>query len=609
MAFNLRPYQARATSAAIDRVRRSVDPVLIDAAPAAGKSFMIAELADELHRMSGGKRVLCLAPSATLVEQNFEKFKLTGEKASIFSASAGSKSTRHFIVFGTPGTVKNSISKFQRDYCAVIVDEVHGLTPTIRAIIDAMRESNPMLRVVGLTGTPYRLGTGYIFRQWPDGRNNGDDTCQDPYFTHCVYRVSAREMLDEGFITPMDIGSIHAESYDTSGVRLLPNGHPVHEDLERAFEGHGRKTSAIVGDVMHLSRHRAGGIMYFAATIPHAREVLASLPVNNSAMVTGDESIMFGKSSTRKEVVKSYREKKFRHLVSVGTLTTGFDVSHTEVIALLRYTESAALVQQILGRAWRLDDAKDRSLLLDYAGNVERHFEDGDIYNPVIKARKGKDDKGGFLPILCPDCGYENAFSGNDEYIDMPHDENGYLMGLDGHRIEGEFGHISVHYGRRCNGLVRMGALGQHDRCGYRWNGKPCPSCDEMNDIAARYCYACKAEIVDPNERLSSEFKALKKDPHQVQVDEVLSVTFSRQISKKERPMVLAKWVTPYRHFATYHMSEPRNGLEQANWDRMYEATNGMTETPRSITYVKEQGSIFYKVLSYNKEPQHDPTA
>ena len=141
MTFTLRPYQRPPVDAAIEYIRRSVEPCLIDAAPAAGKSYMVAAMADAIHKMSGGKKILCLAPSKELVEQNIEKYLLTGEPASIFSASAGAKSTRHKVVFGTPSSVKNSISRFLDGYAAVIVDECHGITPTVKSIIEAMRGS------------------------------------------------------------------------------------------------------------------------------------------------------------------------------------------------------------------------------------------------------------------------------------------------------------------------------------------------------------------------------------------------------------------------------------------------------------------------------------
>jgi len=485
----LRPYQSRACDAMIAHLKTSISPAIIDAAPAAGKSFMIARMADVLHEMSG-KKVLCLAPSAELIKQNIEKFRLTGNAASMFSASAGPKDLRHKVVFGSPLTVKNKISRFKKDYCAVIIDEVHGLTPTIKSIIDEMREGNPNLRIVGLTGTPYRLGSGYIFRMHPDGKINGDDVARDPYFVKCVYQVSAREMLEEKFITPMKIGEINSTGYDTSGIRLLPNGTLNHSDVEQAFEGHGRKTSAIVADVVHKAQTMAGGVMLFAATIQHAYEIMASLPPHNSAIVTGTDCMMNGVSASRSAVISAYRAEKFRYLVSVGTLTTGFDVAHTSIIALLRFTESAALLLQILGRAWRLFDTKEFSILLDYAGNVDQHFPDGDIYNPKIKANKSGDGGGG-LECICPECGNGNLFSAKVDLLEYKKDAAGYCLDLYGVQVQTEYGPLSGHWGRRCMGMVQSGPRGEYERCGYRWTSKECPHCEAANDIAARYCCEC----------------------------------------------------------------------------------------------------------------------
>lgn len=874
----LRGYQQRCVDAALAEVKQSLAPCLIDAAPAAGKSFMIAAIAKALNKISG-KRVLCLAPSAELVKQNHEKYLLTGERASIFSASAGAKSTRHVVVFGTPGTVKNAISRFTNDFCAVIVDECftgdtlvstprgevpirtlrtgdivcnavgsgqvetiftkavseiyhvkltdgtiikctgshpfftedgwtparqlegkglfrkedvsslldgfrtkvvqneeqgrhpsrdnephngsqlgqagnlfsilrkemdkphaqrflapedeghpetyrtqtdsdlgewtwpnsstagatghprrrlgggashsdkngaqerhvpecvqggpcvpreedsdrggwrqsrnlgtsgggqeegrisswvrvesvsrvecessetvynlhvsghpsylaggvlvhncHGLTPTIRDIIDAMRQANPNLRVIGLSGTPYQLGTGFIFRLWPDDRANGDDTCRDPYFTRMVYRVSAREMLDDHFITPMTVGQINSSEYDTSGVVLLPNGTLQTDTVERAFVGHGRKTAAIVADVLSQAQNRPGGVMYFAATIRHAQEIMASLPPANSALVTGDTS-----AKDRKAIIAAYRAQKVRHLVNVGTLTTGFDVSHTGTIALLRYTESAALLQQIMGRAWRLHDGKDDSLLLDYAGNVERHFPDGDIYNPAIKAGP---IGGGGEPIEaeCPDCSHHNSFRLHPDYVDYQRDRHGYALDVFGERIMSEYGPVSTHYGRRCFGELR-GAGGAYVRCGYRWTGKDCPQCGEKNDISARHCYACKAEIVNPNDKLVAEFKALKRDPTQPQTDVVLSMEAKEGVSRAGNRTIRVDWSTPHRNFSTWFQPDGKHGRAVKEWNQYQAATEH--DTPETISYVKDTESGFFRVLAYNLAADEAPT-
>src|SRR5690606_4901840 len=97
-------YQSDAHDAVIEHWKKSVLPVLIEAATGAGKSVIVALIARALYNLSGGKRVLCLAPSAELVTQNHEKYLALGEKASIYSASAGQKSLRHQVVFATEGT-------------------------------------------------------------------------------------------------------------------------------------------------------------------------------------------------------------------------------------------------------------------------------------------------------------------------------------------------------------------------------------------------------------------------------------------------------------------------------------------------------------------------
>lgn len=588
----LRPYQQAACDAALAYMRTTTSPCLIDAAPAAGKSHMIAHIADRLHDISGGKRILCLAPNAKLVAQNKEKMDLTGHKSSIFSASAGTKSTRWHIVFGTPGTVHNSISRFSDgSYCAVVVDECHGMTPTIRAIIDAMRLGNPNLRVLGLTGTPYVLGKGYIFRQHPDGRVNGDDTSRDPYFTKAVYRVSAREMLDAGYITPMVVGSINTAAYDTSGVVLLPNGRLDNDTVERAFVGHGRQTAHVVADVIEQARHRKGGVMLFAATVAHAHEIMASLPPGNSVMVTGDMD-----PREEKRAVAAYRSQRARYVVSVGKLTTGFDSPWTEIIAVLRYTESPTLLTQILGRAWRLYEGKTDCLWLDYAGNYDRHFPGGDIYAPQIKAGK-QSEKGEPVQAECPSCGYSNEFSRHKDAEGYTLDANGYCLDVWGARVETDYGPMSGHYGRRCNGLLRAGP--EYERCAYYWTSKDCEACGEKNDIAARFCRSCKAEIIDPNERLVIEFQALKKDPYAPQTDEVLSVDLKESVSQKGNPTVRADWVTPYRRFSTWHQREATHPRAIADWRRFDEATRH--GTPATISYVKDAETSFFRVLAFNQ--------
>ena len=587
--MKLRPYQERCVTSAIDFLRKSTRPIVIDAAPAAGKSYMIAAVAKEIHTMSGGKRVLCIAPSAELVRQNFQKYRMTGERASIFSASAGAKELRFPVVFGTPKTVLNSIEKFNH-YSMVVIDEAHaGVTPTIKSIIENMRVSNPDLRVLGLSGTPFRLGTGYIFAEHHDGKMNGVNDAIDPYFYKCVARVTAQEMLDGGFITPMEIGVPSAPSYDTSQL-VVEKGQFTHESLHKTFEGKGRLTAEIVKDVVDHAKNIDGGCMLFASTVAHAREILASLPPENSGMVLGDDT-----KTDRDKVVMSYRMQNIKYLVSVGTLTTGFDVEHTSVIATLRRTMSSALLQQILGRAWRVCPAKPMAYWLDYAGNCDEHFPEGNIYEPEIYASEKKDTD--VVPAECPLCGYENEFKVRENKDGFKIDKFGYFLDLNDMRVATDDGHMPAHYGRRCEGIIR----GTADRCSYRWTFKECPSCKAENDITARRCVVCNAELVDPNEKLMREFIRRKKDPYEISTDKVLSWTVNDSFSAKGNSMYTVNYVTEYNRVRAYYVYAP-----ETKAFRTWKDCTGM-RMPRTITYRKRRDSSFWEILAYNMDEDEKP--
>jgi DNA repair protein RadD len=100
-------------------------------------------------------------------------------------------------------------------------------------------------------------------------------------------------------------------------------------------------------------------------------------------------------------------------------LTTGFDAPNIDMLVMLRPTKSTGLYVQIVGRGMRLAPGKKNCLVLDYAGNIERH---GPIDQIQVKKPRGPGDSGvtgapvkecpecqSLVPIsvmTCPDCGY-----------------------------------------------------------------------------------------------------------------------------------------------------------------------------------------------------------
>jgi DNA repair protein RadD len=593
--MTLRPYQQEAHDAIIGWIKRNTTPCCIEAATGAGKSHIIAAVADTIHAVSKGKHVLCLAPSAELVRQNADKFKAAGEKCSIFSASAGEKSLRHPVVFGTPGTVINSIRRFGSEFAAVVIDECHGITPTVKGIIEEMKKVSPNLRVIGLSATPYRMGTGYIFGFWPDGKPVPPSKTKDPYFEACVYRIQAYELIEQGFLTKPTVGKPVADGYKTLDMKLNSRGQFDSVAIDRAYHGQGRKTAAIIADVIAQAQFLRG-VMIFAATVKHANECMDSLPPELSAVVTGETE-----RKQRDRIIANFKAGKIKYLVNVSVLTTGFDAAHVELIAILRATESVGLLQQIIGRGLRIEEFKETCLILDYAENLPRHCPDGDVFNPKVEVTKG-DQIEGSLTCVCPLCNVENEFSPRSNRDGYLIDENGYFLDLDGQRVNSEWGHIPAHYGRRCGAKVTI--AGERIQCTYRWTFKPCSQCNGENDISSRYCVHCNEEIVNPNDKLKIQFKAMKKDPTRKQTDKVVTWSKRPHVARSGQETWKIDVVTDYRSFSYWIMKNPNHTNAQRDLDALRALGD---ERPDTITYQLDPVTTFYRVFAYNRPADVPP--
>lgn len=586
IAYSLRDYQQEAVDHAISYIRQNSEPVLLELATGAGKSLICAELARILISLSG-KKVLCLCPTSELVEQNAEKFSLTGEDFSIYSASIG-KSLRHNVIFATEGTFKKVAEEQGHTFSTVIIDEAHKITPTIKKIIADMRKGNKNLRIIGMTATPYRLGTGYIYEIDQSGSAVDKSSSKNPYFKQLIYAVGGAFLVEKGYLTKPVIGKIGADKYDTDNLKLGKNFTFNHEDLDQAFVGQGKKTSAIVADVVSQSNAMgARGVMFFASTIEHAEEVLASLPAYNSALVTGETP-----KAERKRIIADYKAQKIKYLVNVSVLTTGFDAPHTDVVAILRATESASLLSQIIGRGLRLFEGKEFCLILDYAGNIEKFYPDGDLFNPQIEAYGEKETAK--IDCICEKCNSINKFSLRPNPSGNSIDENGYFSDQYGERVmigDGDSAKpMPAHFGRRCTAVTAKGH-NIFERCDYFWTFKECPECGQDNDIAARKCSGCGVQLIDPNNKLSIDFEKFKMDLTQVQTDLIKSI-----IKKKVRPdLLLAIIETHYRTIEVFFSKRANSKFYETMCDKAF--------IPKTISYRKQTADSKYFIVSdFNRE-------
>jgi DNA repair protein RadD len=479
--YKLRPYQQEAVDKTLEFFRKKRDPVVIVLPTGAGKSLVIAELA----KIARG-RVLVLAHVKELVEQNYHKYISYDLEAGIYSAGLNKKDSTQKVIFGSIQSVANASDHFFNDFNLVIIDECHRVSSEedtqYSTVIRKLKERNEGLCVLGLTATPYRLGMGWIYRYNHHGEMK---TQEERFFQHCVYELPLEYMIKNKYLTQPVKVDIPVTCYDFSELTDKNRMYTTAE-VEELLQKQKRLTPLIIKNIIDITQsHDRQGVMIFSSTVKHAQEILGSLPEGQAEIVLGDTD-----GVERDRIIDDFKAKKFKYLVNVSVLTTGFDAPHVDVIAILRPTESVSLYQQIIGRGLRLDTDKQDCFILDYTGVGH------DIYTPQISDKKPTRES---VPVVitCPKCFYENNFWG--------------LLDLDGD--------VAEHYGRKCQGATHDAHTLEIVPCGYRFRFKLCPSCGEENDITARDCSTCKQTLIDADAKLKQA--KLSKNAHVLKPDSV----------------------------------------------------------------------------------------
>lgn len=507
--YKLRDYQQQAVTNTIKFFQKKRDPAVIVLPTGAGKSLVIAELA----KIARG-RVLVLAHVKELVEQNYEKYKSYELSAGIFSASLGKKDWDQKAIFGSVQSVARAPDDFFNNFSLLVIDECHRVaedgTTQYQEVVKKLQERNPALCILGLTATPYRLGVGWIYEYAQAGELKTD---KKKFFKQCVYELPLSYMIKHGYLTVPVKVDIPVTCYDFSELTDRERPFTVAE-VEEVLKNQKRLTPFIIKNIIDITqRFDRQGVMIFSSSVKHAEEIMSYLPPEDSRLVIGDTEM-----SDRNKIVDDFKKRKFKYLVNVSVLTTGFDAPHVDVIAILRPTESNSLYQQIVGRGLRLSDEKKDCYILDYTGMGH------DIYSPEISDKRPRKDT---VPVqvTCPKCEFENSFWG---YAD-------------------DDGMVYEHFGRKCKGASQDPDTLKITPCGYRFRLKLCHSCGAENDITARACEKCDAVLIDADAKLKQA--KLSKNFHVLTPDKI---TFDERTDKYANPYLEIR----YYDFDAQYISE-----------------------------------------------------
>lgn len=504
--YQLRDYQREAVNNTVKFFQKNRRPAVVVLPTGAGKSLVIAELA----RIAKG-RVLVLAHVKELVEQNCQKYRSYGLPAGVYSAGLGQKDRDQKAIFGSVQSVARASEEFFENFSLLVIDECHRVaeegSTQYQDVIAKMTAKNPQLCILGLTATPYRLGLGWIYEFNQTGEIKSE---RKRFFKQCVYELPLAYMIKNRYLTVPVKVDIPVTSYDFSA--LVDKDRPFTTgEIEEILKSQKRLTPLIIQNIVDIAeKYDRKGVMIFSATIKHAEEIMSYLPTGQARLVIGDTEM-----AERDRIIQDFKDQKFRYLVNVSVLTTGFDAPHVDVIAILRPTESNALYQQIVGRGLRLSEDKRDCYILDYTGMGH------DIYAPEISDKKPAKDT---VPVLvpCPVCGFENSFWGRAD----------------------DDGNVMEHFGRKCRGAAQDPVTYEIKPCGFRFRSKLCHACGTENDITARSCEKCDAVLIDADAKLKQA--KLSKNAHVLTPDRI---TFEERKDKNGNPYLDVRY---YDHDAQY---------------------------------------------------------
>lgn len=261
----------------------------------------------------------------------------------------------------------------------IIIDEAHlAVANTYQEII---RWAGPACWRLLLTATPVRL----------DGRGMGE--VADIIINTCT----TGELIDEGLLSPI---KYYAPSGpDLSGVTSL-GGDFNQGQLAKAMDKP-RITGSAVSHYTKLARNRPA--VAFCVSVEHAQHVAQEFRAEGlrAVAISGDSDPV-----VRDSALKDLQAGRLDVVCNCQLWVAGVDAPAVSCIIQLAPTQSLVKYLQSIGRGLRIHPGKPDCIILDHAGNSERHG------SPLLerewsldaKAKKKGAAKSAVPVKTCPSC-------------------------------------------------------------------------------------------------------------------------------------------------------------------------------------------------------------
>lgn len=380
----LRPYQQNVVSA-VHKALENHNDTLVVAATGAGKTIILSSIAGDI----GGKQLI-LQHRHELVRQNMSKYQIINPDVSVGLWTAGIKSFASKTTFAMVQSLEKHTDEIPK-LDLLIADEAHHCAaPTWKRIINAVKDKNPDVKILGFTATPTRA----------------DRKGLRSVFSNVAAEVSTKTLIGLGFLVPyrtfvVNVGDTieslrnlkgQSDFGDQEDVAEILNTVPVNEEIIRNWHDKSEGRPTVV----------------FASTVAHAQSVAKAFREAgiSAECVHGEMPIQ-----ERKEILDRMAAGDVQVVTNAMVLTEGWDFPPVSCVILLRQCSSKSPMIQMVGRGLRTVNPeeypgviKKDCIILDFGASLLTHGTleaDSDLTDDV--AAKEQEP----LTKLCPQCRME----------------------------------------------------------------------------------------------------------------------------------------------------------------------------------------------------------
>lgn len=381
--FTLRDYQRHATELVRSHWLARRSRVILSLPTGGGKTETALSLMSQASEQ--GLRCLVIVERLVLCDQWLKRMHRHGmDDTGVLQGSRTSRSTEACFVVATAQTIASR--GLAQEFGLVVIDECHYWHKSHQGVLDTIPRAT---RVIGLSATP-------LNHQMLEA------------FDAVVAPVSVSKLIQTGSLVPsrVFIPSGGDAIQKALASVSISKGDFKSNELDKAM-----CAIDLMGDVvqewLRVGQNRP--TIAFCVGVRHAKELAAEFMSKgvSAAAITQEDA-----PEQRDRVIAEFEAGKVKVLTSVNVLAVGFDSPVASCAIFARPTLSTSLHIQMAGRVIRLFEGKQNALMLDHAGNVERHGRiESFVVPPSIAALRQMVDKvprgsrANSTDVTCEGCG------------------------------------------------------------------------------------------------------------------------------------------------------------------------------------------------------------